>query len=122
MDAKAVMEWVSGGFEAVGVLVIVGGFFVALLQAARAKRGERYAIVRGTFGQGVLLGLEILVAADLIRTVTVTTTLDSVIVLGLLVLIRTFLSWSFEIELDGVLPWRRRAAETPAGSSRAVEV
>ena len=55
----------------------------------------------------ILLGLEILVAGDLIRTVAVAPTLDNVIVLGLIVLIRTFLSFSLEIEIEGVPPWRR---------------
>ncbi|HEX9517228.1 MAG TPA: DUF1622 domain-containing protein, partial [Streptosporangiaceae bacterium] len=58
----------------------------------------------------LLLGLEILVAADLIRTVAVAPTLDNVLVLGMIVLIRTFLSFSLEIEIHGVLPWRRAPA------------
>ncbi|HEX9528627.1 MAG TPA: DUF1622 domain-containing protein [Streptosporangiaceae bacterium] len=66
----------------------------------------------------MLLGLEILVAADLIRTVAVAPTLDNVLVLGMIVLIRTFLSFSLEIEIHGVLPWRRapRAARNLRGT------
>jgi hypothetical protein len=63
--------------------------------------------LRETFGGALLLGLEILVAADLIRTVAVSPTLQSVTVLALIVLIRTFLSFSLQIEIDGVPPWRR---------------
>ena len=63
--------------------------------------------MRQTFGGVLLLSLEILVAGDLIRTVAVAPTLDNVVVLGLIVLIRTFLSFSLEIEIDGVPPWRK---------------
>lgn len=114
---QTVMEYVSGVFEAIGVVVIVGGFFVALIRAlAGRRRGQdAYTVVRGSFGRAVLLGLEILVAADLIRTVTVTPTVESLLVLGLLVLIRTFLSFSFEIELEGVAPWKRYQLEHEPG-------
>ena len=67
--------------------------------------------MRATFGRSVLLGLEVLVAADIIRTVAVEPTIDNLLVLGLLVLIRTFLSWSLEVEIDGRWPWRRAADE-----------
>jgi hypothetical protein len=63
--------------------------------------------MRETFGSLLLLGLEILVAADLVRTVAVEPTLENVAILGLIVLIRTFLSFSLEIEMEGVPPWRR---------------
>jgi hypothetical protein len=65
----------------------------------------------------VLLGLEILVAADLIRTVAVAPTLDNVLVLGMIVLIRTFLSFLLEIEIDGILPWRRATGSGPESAS-----
>jgi uncharacterized membrane protein len=58
-------------------------------------------------GHRILLGLEFLVAADIIRTVAVEPSLENVLVLGLIVLIRTFLSFSLEVEIDGTLPWRR---------------
>ncbi|MET8148017.1 DUF1622 domain-containing protein [Actinoplanes sp. NPDC049668] len=66
-----------------------------------------YRTLRATFGGALLLGIEVLVAADLIRTVAVTPTLTSVTVLGLIVLIRTFLSFSLGVEIDGTLPGRR---------------
>ena len=62
--------------------------------------------MRATFGRSVLLGLEVLVAGDIIRTVAVEPTLENLLVLGLLVLIRTFLSWSLEVEIDGRWPWQ----------------
>jgi Protein of unknown function (DUF1622) len=68
---------------------------------------------------GLLLGLEILVAADLIRTVAVSPTLQSVGVLGLIVVIRTFLSFSLQVEIDGTAPWRRALTTGPAAIARA---
>jgi uncharacterized membrane protein len=68
---------------------------------------EAYRVLRQVFGGTLLLGLEVLVAADLIRTVAVAPTLQNVYVLGLIVVIRTFLSFSLETEIEGVAPWRR---------------
>jgi uncharacterized membrane protein len=74
----------------------------------RTRSGDRaYNVLRQAFGGTLLLGLEILVAADLLRTVAVAPTVDNVLVLGLIVLIRTFLSFSLEVEIDGVVPWKR---------------
>ena len=116
---KSVMQLVSAGFEIAGVACIVGGFIFALVRAlplALSSRGSAaYDAMRSIFGRSVLLGLEILVAADLIRTVAVDPTLDNLYVLGLLVLIRTFLSWSLDVELEGVWPWRKRAAGVRSG-------
>lgn len=108
----AVMEMVSLLFEIVGVAAIIVGFVAALVLAGRAvartrQWGPAYEVMRSTFGRSVLLGLEILVAADLIRTIAVEPTLDNLYVLGLLVLIRTFLSWSLDVELEGRWPWQR---------------
>jgi uncharacterized membrane protein len=106
-----VMEQVARGFEVFGAAVLVVGLVWSLIVAVRTWRihGGRpaYQTLRETFGGALLLGIEVLVAADLIRTVAVTPTLESVAVLGLIVLIRTFLSFSLEIEIDGSLPWRR---------------
>ena len=111
MDFKEIMDVVSRGFEVVGIAVLVIGFLTGLFLALRdLMRGERsgvYRMIRTYFGQSILLGLEILVAADLIRTVAVDPTMQNVLVLGLIVLIRTFLSFSLEIEIDGMAPWRR---------------
>ena len=107
------METTSLVFEVLGVAVIVGGFVVALVRAIIVTRRDGYRRgyeeMRATFGRSVLLGLEILVAADIIRTVAVEPTIDNLLVLGLLVLIRTFLSWSLEVEIDGRWPWKRAA-------------
>ena len=105
------MEFISRGFEAVGVAVIIIGFWIAIVRAGRRigakQNAEAYEALRATFGRSVLLGLEVLVAADIIRTVAVEATLDNLYVLGLLVVIRTFLSWSLEVEIDGRWPWQR---------------
>ena len=111
-----VMEHVAQLFEVIGALVLLAGLVVAVVAAARAWRRDRdaravYRAVRRSFGSAILLGLEILVAADLVRTVAVAPTLENVLILGLIVLIRTFLSFSLEIEIDGALPWRRGPTE-----------
>ena len=109
-----VMDHVAQAFEALGALILVIGVLWSLWAAVVAWRRTRqqtrgYAALRRAFGRTLLLGLEILVAADLIRTVAVSPTLDNVLVLGLIVVIRTFLSFSLEIEIEGVPPWRRAA-------------
>jgi uncharacterized membrane protein len=125
VDYTQIMNLVSRGFEIVGIAVLVIGFlaglFLALRDLARGERHGVYRMIRKYFGQSILLGLEILVAADLIRTVAVDPTMENVLVLGLIVLIRTFLSFSLEIEIDGMAPWRRwrlMAPGPPATDSR----
>jgi uncharacterized membrane protein len=114
MSFTQIMEWVSRGFEVVAIAVLVAGFvwgaFIALRARFAGREQESYIVLRRYFGRTILLGLEILVAADLIRTVAVDQTWENVLGLGLIVLIRTFLSFSLEVEMDGVWPWRRRAA------------
>lgn len=87
---------------------------------ARRRRPEGYPALRETFGGVLLLGLEILVAA-LIRTVAVSPTLRNVAVLGLIVVIRTFLSFSLQVEIDGQLPWRRFLANGVATGKEIVK-
>ncbi|HEX5543166.1 MAG TPA: DUF1622 domain-containing protein [Micromonospora sp.] len=104
-------------FEAVAVVVLLVGLVWSAWHAVvvwRRERDPRQAVkaLRGGFGTVLLLALEILIAADLVRTVVVTTTLQTVGTLGLIVLIRTFLSFSLEIEIEGVFPWRRGSVDT----------
>jgi uncharacterized membrane protein len=99
-------------FEVIGVVVLLAGLAWAVAVAIYAyRRGhtgrQTYRLFREVFGGAILLALEVLVAADLIRSVAIDTTLESVVVLGLIVLIRTFLSFSLEIEIEGMVPWRR---------------
>ena len=112
MTFTEAMEHVVQLFEVIGAAVLLLGLFVSAGLALRSWRrsgdGQRaYSVMRASFGGVILLGLEILVAADLIQTVTVANTLENVAILGLIVLIRTFLSFSLEIEIEGVPPWRR---------------
>jgi uncharacterized membrane protein len=112
MTVVEVMDHVAVGFELLGaVLLIVGLVWAVILSGwvwRRTGHGRvAFQTLRETFGGALLLAIEVLVAADLIRTVAVDPTLDNVAILGLIVLIRTFLSFSLEIELDGVAPWRR---------------
>ena len=110
------MEDVSRAFEWVAVAVLILAFVFALLSVARdvlqGNAGETtYRRGRAVLGRGILAALEVLVAADLIRTVAVEPTLENVGVLGLIVLIRTVLSFSLDVEIEGVLPWRRLASQ-----------
>jgi uncharacterized membrane protein len=116
------MDHVAQGFEALGAAILVAGVIWSFVLAAVAlRRSDRlakaYLVLRQAFGGTLLLGLEILVAADLVRTVAVAPTLDNVLVLGLIVVIRTFLSFSLETEIEGVAPWRR-ALISGAGTIR----
>ena len=108
------MELVAQFFEVIGALVLVAGLMVSAGLAVRSlyrskKAGVAYRVLRQSFGGAILLGLEVLVAADLVRTVAVAPTVENVVILGLIVLIRTVLSFSLEIEIEGVAPWRRAA-------------
>jgi uncharacterized membrane protein len=112
MSLARTAEEIARAVEVLGIATLVVGLLVALVQAARRLAGqgggeEAYRVVRTVFGRSILLGLEFLVAADIIRTVAVEPSLENVAVLGLIVLIRTFLSFSLEVEIDGRLPWRR---------------
>ncbi|MFB9446916.1 DUF1622 domain-containing protein [Dactylosporangium vinaceum] len=132
MTFTQLMVRTAQGFDALGAGVLVVGLLWALVLAVRTwrTRGGRpaYQALRETFGGVLLLSLEVLVAADLIRTVAVAPTLANVAVLGLIVLIRTFLSFSLQIEIDGAPPWRRaltsgattvaRAARNASGDER----
>lgn len=109
---------VSRWFELAGITAIVLG---ALLSVANAvfrwtswerpgggsSADDRIAIFRKSLGRSILIGLELLVAGDIIRTVAVAPSIDSLLVLGGIVLIRTFLSISLEVEIEGKWPWRR---------------
>jgi uncharacterized membrane protein len=109
-------EWVVTGFEVAGVAILVVGSLLALGSAVPTLRdgGRRaaYKRARQDVGRAILLGLEVLIIADIVQTITVDSTLDSALTLGLIVLVRTFLSFSLEIELEGSLPWRRNSTAT----------
>lgn len=106
---QTLAERISLAIDFAGVAVIVLGLLFALVRLFRppGQFATRYRQMRHDVGRGILLGLELMVAGDIIRTVAVEPTLDSVYVLGLIVLIRTFLSMSLEVELEGAWPWHR---------------
>lgn len=111
------MEVVVHGFEIAGVVILVVGSAMALggfvLAVGRGEREGAYERLRQGIGRAILLGLEVLIIADIVLTITVDTTVDSALTLGLVVLVRTFLSFSLEIELEGVVPWRRERPGPP---------
>jgi len=128
MSFQDTMERVVRGFEIAGVAILVVGSLVALLSALllALRRGdgrEAYQRARQDVGRAILLGLEVLIIADIVLTITVDRTFDSALTLGMIVLVRTFLSFSLEIELEGVPPWRRgssgRRLVTAAGEGDA---
>ena len=105
-------------FEAGGAFAMSAGAIVALGLALRERAGGGrmvYRSFRSRLGRAIVLGLELLVAADILRTISTEPTLQQVVVLGLIVLIRTFLSFSLEIELERRWPWQPRQ---PQGDER----
>ncbi len=104
-------ELAAGALELFGIAVIMLAILIAttsmVAQSLRGKGHEAYEGYRRKLGQGILLGLEILVGADIIQTVAVEFTLHSVGVLALVVLVRTFLSFTMEVEISGRWPWQQ---------------
>ena len=112
MSLVEVIEAIGKVIDAIGVAVIAGGAVLAVfmtLGKGRSEEGGAYDFFRRRLGRAILLGLEFLVAADIIRTVAVTPTAESVLVLAGIVLIRTFLSFSLQMEMTGAWPWQQRS-------------
>ena len=111
--------------EGVGAAIMVVGGLAALVRYARqvaARASDSYRQLRANLGRVILLGLEVLIIADIIRTIVVDQSLQSVGVLGVIVLIRIVLSFSLEVEIDGAWPWngwRLRLAERATSTSSA---
>jgi uncharacterized membrane protein len=106
-----VIEAIGTTIDAIGVVVIAGGAVLAVFMTLGKNSREEgaYDFFRRRLGRAILLGLEFLVAADIIRTVAVTPTWQSVVVLAGIVLIRTFLSFSLQLEMTGAWPWQQRS-------------
>jgi uncharacterized membrane protein len=107
---RQLMEIIGTAVDGVGVFIVAAGAIVAttrLLVHRAHNTGNYYSSYRQDIGRAILLGLEFLIAGDIIRTVVVAPTIQNVLVLGLIVLIRTFLSLSLQLEIEGRLPWRR---------------
>ena len=108
------------GLEIAGILVIALGGVIALIRVVTGISGRRrsvYSQFRRDFGRALIVGLEILVAADIVFTVVVDRTLQATAVLGLLVLVRVVLGWTLEIDIEGYLPWRRWRIEREIGQT-----
>jgi len=109
---RELIELVAQGIEVLAVVIIVGGIIYGIGRYCfhvRQQVGDAYKRFKDKIGKTLLLGLEFLVAADIIRTVALSPTLYNIAVLGVLVLIRTFLSWSIVVEIDGKWPWEAKA-------------
>lgn len=114
-EFKTYIHYVARFIEAIGVLTLLIGTGVALakyLITAQGYRPRSYKILRQELGKAILLGLEILVAGDIIATVVTEPTMESVLALGVIVLIRTFLSLSIQVEIDGKFPWQKDTPES----------
>ncbi|PRX49621.1 DUF1622 domain-containing protein [Salegentibacter salegens] len=101
--------------EVVGILVMVIGTFLALGRYAFKLQGENirsFQKIREELGRAILLGLEILIAADIIATVVYGAEMEQILNLGLIILIRTFLSFTLEVEIEGKLPWKQEKNRT----------
>ena len=119
MDYNHAIQRIGEIIDGAGVAVIAVGVVIAAGAAAfrlRHHESGTYSRFRQQLGQTILLGLELLVAADIVRTVAAEPTFASVGVLGLIVLIRTFLSWTLEVELTGRWPWQKKDAPPPEQS------
>lgn len=118
MTTHELVRAAATAVEIGGVTIIVAGIVISIIRATRAvvsnDASKAYTSLRRRIGRSILLGLELLLAADIIRTVAEAPTLTSVAILAAIVLIRTFLSFTIETELTGRLPWRSSGANTPA--------
>jgi uncharacterized membrane protein len=110
---REMIEIVAQGIEVLAVLIIlvgivygIGRYFFHQME----KVGDAYKRFKDQIGKALLLGLEFLVAADIIRTVALSPTLRNIAVLGVLVFIRTFLSWSLVVEIEGRWPWQSKTS------------
>jgi len=110
-ESSVYIDYVARFIEATGILAIIVGTLLALIKFIFTWQGitpRSYKRLREDLGKGILLGLEILVAGDIIATVVTEPTIKSVISLAIIVIIRTFLSISIEVEIEGRFPWQKR--------------
>ncbi|MFO1303224.1 MAG: DUF1622 domain-containing protein [Burkholderiales bacterium] len=110
MGVRDFIEYAGIAVEIGGVLLILGGLLAASWRWVTSRGVDaalRYQRYREDLGRAILVGLEVLVAADIVRSVALDPTLAGVGVLALLVVVRTFLSWSLSVELEGEWPWQR---------------
>jgi uncharacterized membrane protein len=117
---KLTTRAIEVGGIAIIVLGLLGASVAVLWQVLHGRSGsEAFNLYRSNVGRAILLGLEFLVAADIINTVAIEPTLQSLLILGGIVLIRTFLSFSLEVEIEGRWPWDRHKGESDSASRGA---
>ena len=112
------IHWITRGIEIIGICVITIGALAALVAYVRQlghrdDKDERMSKLRSDLARSILLGLEFLVAADIVNTVAIDPTLESLAVLAGIVLIRTFLSFALEVEIEGRWPWQQAQRQAP---------
>ncbi len=115
---NTLLHWTTRSIEVAGILAIVGGIVLAtgrfaLRHLLDSERDMTFQSYRGDVGRAILLGLEFLVAADIINTVAIDPTLESLAVLAGIVVVRTFLSIALEVEIEGRFPWQQRSRDEP---------
>jgi uncharacterized membrane protein len=124
---REVIEWAALAIEVLGAVIIVAGVIrVAVTRGTvrylfQVEKPGAFESYKHQLGRSLLLGLEFLVAGDVVRTVALDPTLTNVAVLGLLVLIRTFLSWSLGVEIEGRWPWQSRSRPDAQGPTEEAE-
>lgn len=123
-EAHAYIEQLAKILEIAGVAIILGGVLLATIWFVRSGAGSRdwrlsYEQYRANLGRGILLGLELLVGADIIGTITAPLTFESVGLLAIIVVIRTFLSFSLETEIEGCWPWQRAARKAEGATDQS---
>lgn len=118
-EIRFYIGYIARIIEGIGVATIVTGVIVALVRflfTLQNIQPRSYKFLRRELGKGILLGLEILVAGDIIATVVTEPTMERVLILAVIVLIRTFLSLSIEVEIEGKFPWQKRDESDKAAS------
>ncbi|MCB1522416.1 MAG: DUF1622 domain-containing protein [Hyphomicrobiaceae bacterium] len=118
---SAVVEWSTLALEALGVVAILSGVIVAasafVMRLASDGFEESYTRLRANLGRGILIGLELLIAADILRSLVISPKLESIGVLAGIVLVRTFLSFSLQVEIDGHWPWAKTELSATMGAT-----
>ena len=120
MEFKEFISIAGYGIETIGVLVIIAGSAISsfrfLTRFRKEPEGFAYRTYRRQLGRSIILGLEFLIAGDIIRTVVVADTLTNITILGLIILIRTFLSFTLHLEVEGHWPWEQAKVDEKNGS------
>ena len=118
------IETAAQGIEALAVVIMVSFIIIGtsrwMIHSIKSLK-DAYEPYRVVLGKALLLGLELLVAADIIRTVALDLTLTNISLLGILVLVRTFLGWSLTVEVEGRWPWQKETAYNPGGEREATK-